>query len=262
MERITLNDPQLCGKSIAEQMNDNGVSIGCAHVRNGKNNIYQLFRTQLKGVYESVGQGTYSKKRSGECGLCGHLGLSEYYTVKNTSGKLAITQHPAEGIEFVWPDKFDMGSSCIKLLDIPYIKNKMFDSMFVPGTHFAYTLTPNGMIHTGNYLIRHYNDWVTNVILIPHSLFTVLPDRVIRAIGAEIYLIANPAIPGKCSEIALLRSFYSESPKAKYKILDRFTDRFISNGLCGTDKNYDCFVTMMTKAQAKLLLDLYRQHKI
>lgn len=262
MALITLQDPQICGQSIAEQMNANGVSIGCAHVKKGKHNIYQLFRNQLAGVYESVGQGKYSKPCSGTCELCGHPGLSEYYIVKNNSNRPAITRHPQYGIEFEWPNMFSMGSSCINLLEISHDKNKMFDSMFQPGTHLPYTLTQNGMIHTGNFLLRHYDKWMNDLIIIPHSLFTVLPANVIQAIGAEIYVLRNPALPGECTETALLRSFYAESRKAKYKLQCRVTDVMVNNGKCGVDAPYDYYVTVVHKSQAKQMMTLYKQHKI
>lgn len=238
-------------------MQEYGLPIGSANLKVGKYNIYEVFADSVAHMYHTIGQDSFPKKRSGTCGLCGHTGLSDYYIVSNSTGKDAVTVHTDYGMEFVWPTQFHVGTSCIDLLNIDYDNCKLFDSMFKEGSHFTYEVTPNGNIYPGFYLVRYYKDWVSDVLVVPHALFTIFPKQIMREVGLEVYTLNNRVDVSSCSESKLLNSYWACSNKAKYKPVSRVTDIVIEGKKDGSDESLPYLATIITKQQAQRILELH-----
>lgn len=251
--------------SCSEQLRLHGVSVSDSNFRESCKTIFSMFADKASANYEVVEQGIYALDDSRRwCDLCGNADVITYYRVNNVSGAPVQTVHTGDNYPFdfvlTWPNSLKLGTSCVKILNVRTYNSKMFDSMLVG--HHPFELTPNGLILTGRYLLAQHKHWTNNVLIIPHALFTLLPEFAYTQTSAEIYSVNNPINISGCTEKALRRSFlaYSQS-KAKYGLYQRMTDIVVRTNFCGTDKAFPSLVTIMSQHDAIKVLEIFKSRR-
>ena len=264
MEEIVLREPDICHMSCSEQLRSHGIAVSDSNFKAACKSIFALFAEEASSNYEEVEQGVYDLNDPRRwCDLCGNRDVITYYRVKNTTGEPIRTVHAGKKYAFnfvlTWPNTLKLGTSCIKLLNVCTNKSKMFDSM-VYG-HHPFELTQNGLILTGRYLLTKNEMWTNNQLIIPHALFTILPEFAYKETNAEIYSLNNSVELNGCTENALRRSFFAASPNAKYGIYQRMTDILVRTEFCGTDKAFPNLVTIMTQDDAEKVLKIFRNRR-
>lgn len=261
MQEIVLKDPEICGMPCSVQLRNNGIAVSDSTFKDTCKSIYALFSEEASSYYEEIGQGVYDDGDPGKwCQLCGERTVRDYFHVRNASGAPIRTVHTGSQYAFnfilTWPEHMKLGSTCIKKLNVKVNKAKMYNSM-IEG-HHPFNLTQNGLILTGKYLITKNDIWKNNLLVIPHSLFTLLPEWVYTETGAEVFRVNNAVELGECTEKSLYRSFTAKSRDAKYGIDSRLTDIVVRSGFCGTDRAFPNLVTVLSRRDANNVIKLFR----
>lgn len=262
MQRIVLDEPSRCGLSVSEQLQNNGVRIGDSNFREAYKTIFQLFARYASSYYELVEQRECLDDADRKCGLCGNLELLTYYTVQRVCEKPLVTTHAGQfefDFELEWPRQINLGSHCVKLIGIPMVIPKMFNSMFYG--HPSFKLTDGGLIRVGT-VIANYDKWAYDQMAIPHSVFTRLPLEVMREFNLRLWLVNNPMYPDECSQKSIQRSLNALGTTAKYGRRLLITSHNNDEDWWRTDEAYDNLVTVVSRRKAEQIYNKYRKKKV
>lgn len=258
MRRIILDEPKECGLSVSEQLQMNGVRIGDSNFKEAYANVFQLFSRYASAYYEVVAQRECLTDDDRKCGLCGKTELGTYFTVERVCTKPLVTCHTEVfdfDFELQWPCRIPLGSSCVKLLGIPMILPKMFNSMF--RGHPNFQLTPGGLILIGT-VVRNYRKWAYPRLAIPHSVFTRFPLDVMKEFNLSIYRVNNPIYPDECTQKGIQRSIKARSEYSKYGLRSDVTWCHSEDaGWWRTDMVYDDLVTIVPVTKAEQIYNRY-----
>lgn len=258
MKRIELDEPKECGASVSEQLQQQGVRIGDSNFKEAYANVFQLFSKYAAAYYEVIEQQECITDDDRKCGLCGKTELGTYYTVRRITSKPLVTKHVGVfnfDFELQWPFRIPLGSSCVKLLGIPMVMPKMFNSMF--NGHPNFKLTEGGMIKIGT-VIKHYDKWAFPRLAIPHSVFTRLPLDVMKKYDLRLYTVNNPIYPDECKQAGILRSINAVSNNTKYGLsMDVTWCHDDDPEWWRTDEPYDKLVTVLPRYKAEQIFTEY-----
>lgn len=261
--RIILENPTDCDLSVSEQLQQAGIKVADSNFKEAYANIFQMFATHAAEYYDVIEQGSYERDSDRKCGLCGNRELLTYYTVKLMNDEPLVTHHPESefGFDFdiEWPDEIRLGSHCVKMIGIPTYASRMVDSMLDTRIHFK--KTPGGLIRIGN-IIKNYEHWEYDYMIIPHSLFTRLPVSVLKEnVHVRYVLLNNEVDISECTQQSLQRSWKASSKNAKWGTL-RDATMYVKS-ICQPPWRYDQDVpiprtaTVMSRMDAKAICNKY-----
>jgi len=217
MKRIVIDPPHECNLSVSEQLHLEGVRVDDCNFKEGCITIFQIFAKEAAQYYSIVGQSQCNNDREKKCGLCGNTELMTYYDVCNTMHEPLVTHHYGDRYSFPfdlqWPKALRLGSHCVKMVGIPMFVPRMVDSMFSKRVPFQ--LTPGGLVRVGT-VIKNYENWEYEIMVIPHALFTRFPFEVVQAFNLQVYIVNNEIDVSECTQKSIQRSRVSVGKNAKY----------------------------------------------
>lgn len=262
MRKIVIDPPHECNLSVSEQLQIEGVRVDDCNFKEGCITIFQMFAKEAASYYSIVEQSPCNSDSEKKCGLCGNTELMTYYTVSNSTNEPLVTHHYGEVYSFPfdlqWPNTLRLGSHCVKMVGIPMFVPRMVNSML--GKRARFKMTKGGLIRIGT-VIKNYENWEYETMVIPHALFTRFPSNVVQEFGLHVYLVNNEIDVSECTQKSIQRSRRSASSNAKYGYKEDM------GWLVGDDswKKYSSdepipkLVTVVPKYKAKQIYERYMQ---
>jgi hypothetical protein len=246
MREITLQNPSACGQSISAQFRSCGAELSDSVVKEYWNTVWEEFKGVANQFYSEAGE-EYTREGS-ECGLCGHTIYTECH-VKAIKDPF-VSNQPELGMVVTWPYEFSVGVDCVKLLGIESYTSRFVKSCFKPNTFPVFTTEDSGLIKTYN-IIRKYDDWAFDSIVLPHSVFCKVTADVMVKAGLHVSQLKNVFDPKGKYQKTLRRSFLSKRGKWNESVALYPTD-----GVCNNNIPSNKLATYLTKDDAARIVEI------
>lgn len=209
---ITIFNPDKCGKCVSEQLREHGARISDSIDKSFVDTIFEEFKVACPEYYYLSEVEDYEPGSDEYCGLCGH-DIATGYTVRAKSDPL-VTNNSEIDMTVTWPSAIVVGSGCVKMLGIQSYTSKFVDSCLLKESHVAYRIDKNGLVDM-KCVIEQHAVWAFDMLILPHSVFSPLPQEVMEESGMVFAHMRNPFDPKKKYQKTLWRSFKARRGKWK-----------------------------------------------
>lgn len=246
MKEITLQDPAICGQTISAQFRNCGAELSDSVVREYWNTVWEEFKGCANQYYREVGE-NYVEEGT-ECGLCGHDIYTEclVQAVKDPF----VSNQPELGMVVTWPRRFAIGVDCVKLLSLESYTSRFLKSCFKLNQFPKFTSTGNGLIKSYT-VIRNYEDWAYNSLVLPHSVFCKIKADVMQKAGLRFSRLRHVFAPKSKYQRTLRRSFTARRGKwgEAYSV-------YPTEEICNNCSPSNDLATFLTKADAERIVNI------
>lgn len=251
---IELYDTDKYGPA-STQLQVAGKNISDTWYRESKTDIWDEFKMHANQNYRLVSCHE-TDEEDAECGLCAH---DIYYGCEIVASTPLVTNHPELDTRITWPTHMTIGTTCVKMLKLDSYAMRFVASCFKPRYSPAIELDSNGLVDIGASIILDPLNWNSyyEFLVLPHSVFALLPIDVMVEAGLQFHVLRNKFDPKRKLEKTIYDSFH-KSRKGKWKSAYTVSPSptFYADGML----NYD-LATVITRDDAKRLNEIISKTK-